>query len=68
MAARREEIMYRVFVTDAVQIAGANAARFAGGTEMKVRFADMAYDLPQDDRTAEEVTEHIKSKLRALGG
>lgn len=68
IAQRIEEIKYRVYLTDAVQIAGANAARIAGGGELRIRFADLAYDYHPETRTADEVTEHIKAKLSALGG
>ena len=60
--------MYRAYIADAVQIAGANTARFAGGSEIQVRFAEMAYDYHPDTRTAEEVTEQIRAKLSALRG
>lgn len=65
---RVEEIRYRAYVTDAAQIAGSNTARFAGGSEMRVRFAELVYDFHPDTRTAEEVTEHIRARLSALGG
>lgn len=35
---------------------------------MRVRFAELAYDYHPEERTADEITEHIKAKLLALGG
>lgn len=64
-----EEIKFRSYVADALQIAGSNTARFAGGSELTVRFSDLAYDFqPQETRTAEEIKEGIVAKIKALGG
>lgn len=47
---------------------GANTARFAGGSELRVRFSELAYEFREDNRTADDVKDSIRKKLQALGG
>lgn len=41
-----------------------NTAKYAGGSYMQVKLADILEPKPQDNRSAEEIIEHIRAKLR----
>lgn len=65
----QEDYKYRVYVTDALQVIAENTSKFGGGKYLQARYADMA--LPpvpkkEETRTAEEVIDGIKDKLRKL--
>lgn len=69
MARYREsqrELAYRFYVTDALRSISQNTANFGGGLYIQARFADIIQPKPEDDRTSEEVIEHIRGKLREL--
>jgi hypothetical protein len=59
---------YRVYVTDALKVICENTARYAGGSCIEMRYIDLINPKPEDTRTGEEVIEHMKSKLRTIGG
>lgn len=63
IAQRQEETAYRIYITDALLVIGENTKRFAGGSSMKVRYADILYPKPEETRTAEEIKQHFISKL-----
>ena len=48
--------MYRFYITDALKAIGT----------LDVRYYDLIQDTPTETRSAEEIKESIKSKLRAL--
>ena len=52
-------------MTDAAKVIAENTSRVAGGIVMKERFFDIINPKPQDDRSADEIINHIKNKLRA---
>lgn len=58
---------YRVYVTDTLKTICENTAR-QGGYCIKMRYIDLINPKPEDTRTGEEVIEHMKSKLRTIGG
>lgn len=60
---RREEVAYRIYITDALLVIGQNTQRFAGGSTMKMRYKDILFPAPEETRTAEEIKQHIISKL-----
>lgn len=53
---------YRIYVTDALRIAGENTARYASGDYIKARYADMIEPKKQDNRTCEEITADIVAR------
>lgn len=59
-----EAAAYRIYVTDALKAVVSNTARFAGGVEMKKRYADLiSSDKPAAKETAEEIISRLKNKL-----
>lgn len=63
---QQRELAYRIYVTDALRTITENTAKYGGGGYIKLRYADIINPKPEDDRTREEVVEHIREKLRAL--
>lgn len=59
---------YRVYVTDCLRIIGENTARHGGGGYMKIRYAEIISDKPQETRTSTEIIDGVKSRLRQIGG
>lgn len=59
---------YRVYVTDALKIICENTARYAGGSCIEMRYIDLVNPKPEDTRTGDDVIEHMKLKLRTIGG
>lgn len=57
-----------VYATDALRIIGENTAKYAGGSYMKVRWADIIDPPKEDARTADEIIEHMKEKLKEVSG
>lgn len=62
----QRELAYRIYVTDALRIISENTAKFSGGDYVRARFADLLRPKPTDNRTHEEVVEHIRGCLRDL--
>lgn len=50
---------YRIYVTDCLKVIGENTARFAGGSSLTKRYAEVIDPLPVDNRTGEEIAEDI---------
>lgn len=59
-----ENLLYRVYVTDALQKICENTANFAGGHIMKQRYYDAAYGKPKKEEDAEEIITKI---IKAAG-
>lgn len=59
---------YRVYVTDALKIICENTARYVGGSCIEMRYIDLINPKPEDTRTGDDVIEHMKLKLRTIGG
>lgn len=59
-----EELMYRVYVTDALQKIAENTANFAGGHIMPYRFYDAVYgdEKEKEKESAEEIVRNVTSK------
>lgn len=67
---RKEEKLYRIYITDALKILTENTSNFAGGTKIEQRFADLAYEdkKPQKQtESADEIKERIKNGINNLG-
>lgn len=57
---------YRAYLTDALRIIGENTAKYAGGSYLKARWADMALPRKEEARTAGEIIEHMKKRLKEV--
>lgn len=80
---KREELLYRVYITDCLRAIAENTAHYVGteglvkaGMTMQGRYIDIAKenkvtkaDKPKKEKTktADEVVETIKNKLKKLG-
>lgn len=59
-----ENLLYRVYVTDALQKICENTANFAGGHIMQQRYYDAAYGKPKKEEDAEKIITKI---IKAAG-
>lgn len=59
-----EELMYRVYITDALQKIAENTANFAGGHIMPYRFYDAVYGEGKEKKNenAEEIIKNVTNK------
>ena len=68
----QRELAYRIYVTDCLRITTENAAKTVhaltdGKAEvhvMGIRFADVLENKPVDNRTADDIIDGIKNKLK----
>jgi hypothetical protein len=63
------ETTYRICVTDSLRITSKNTADYVGGTYFTARYADLIKPKEkeeQEERTAEDVINHIKQGLERL--
>ena len=69
---QQRELAYRIYVTDCLRITSENTAKavlaLTDGTAeahiMGVRFADVFENKPVDNRTADDIIEGIRNKLK----
>lgn len=65
---RQQELLYKVYITDALKAISENTSRKDGGVCMQKRYADMINEFyekaPAEEKTAEGVIEKIRSKLK----
>lgn len=62
--AQRKEA-YDIYVTDSLRIIAENTAKFAGGSYLKMRYADIIEpenEVVEDDRSAQEIVDDIVSR------
>jgi hypothetical protein len=57
-----------VYVSDALKCVAENTAKYGGGGYIKQRYADIIHPKPEETRTGDEIIEHMKEKLKRLGG
>lgn len=55
-----------MYVTDALRVIGENTAKYAGGSYLKARWADIINPPKEDTRTADEIIEHMKKRLKEV--
>ena len=53
-----KEHAYRIYMTDSMRIFG----------NLNIRYADLFKNVPEETRTADEIKDSIRNKLKALGG
>ena len=61
------EEAYRIYVTDCLKLMSENTARYAGGSNVSVRYYDLIKKPVVETRTSEEIIDGIKAKLKAMG-
>lgn len=64
---------FRIYVTDALKVIAENTAKQSGGYTMNIRYADMikkdkVKPEKEETRTADEIIDHIKGKMKDLTG
>lgn len=61
----RRDHQYHVYVADALKAISENTAKWVGGTYMTMRYIDVI-EPHIEKRSADEIKEHIKDKLRGF--
>lgn len=62
----KEENAFRVYVTSALQNINEILAQTLTGRYMTMSYDDMIHPKPAEERTGEEIIDHMKEKLRNL--
>ena len=63
----QEEKAYRVYVTDTLRLVAENTAKMGqGGSYIKARYIEVIEPPKEEKRSADEVINNIKTKLRKL--
>ena len=60
----QRDVAYRIYVTDCLRTQLKLTSAFSGQKLDINRFADVYYQKPADDRTAEDIIDGIKNKLK----
>lgn len=64
-----EDKVYRDYLTEAMRMLTKSNADIAGqGSYFGVRYHDLIHPQPEDNRTGEEIKQHILGKLRGGAG
>ena len=61
---QQRDLAYRIYVTDCLRMNLECAAHLSGHQLNLGRFADVYYSKPADNRTADDIIECIKNKLK----
>ena len=64
----RRDLMCRIYYADVLRTLTEITARIGGGDFAVTPLAELLYPKPEETRTAEEIIEHIRGKLREMGG
>ena len=67
---QREEA-YRIYISDGLRFISENSTRSAfesGGKYLNLRYYDLIYPSAPDERTADDIINHVKQGLGRLGG
>lgn len=56
LAKEQEDLAYRIYVTDSLKVIG----------NLNIRYYDYIKDVPEETRTAGEVIDHIRGKLKEI--
>ena len=62
----QEETAYKVYISDTLKLIAENTAKVSQGNYINVRYYDLINPKPVDNRTEEEIIDHIKNKLNQL--
>lgn len=58
--------LHDVYVTDVLRLISENTAKTVGGSYMKVRYLDLIDPKKEETRTANEVIDNIRNKLKGI--
>lgn len=53
-----------MYVSDALHVIAENTAKYVNGSYLNTRFVDIIRPRKEETRTADEIIEHMKKKLR----
>ena len=56
---RMNQEIYRIYITDSLQAIAGNTQKYAGGTSLKKRYADIITPKKQDKRTGAEIAADV---------
>lgn len=60
----QKEFAYRVYVSDTLKLITENTAKYAGGSHLTTRWADIVAQKPADTRTGAEIARDV---IKAAG-
>lgn len=63
---RQRELAYKYYVSDSLRLITENTAKMSQGSYLKIRYADLIEPRKEETRTANEVINDLKDKLRRL--
>ena len=61
---QQRDLAYRIYVTDCLRMSLECTAKMSGHELRLDRFADLYYPKPVDNRTAEDIIDGIRNKLK----
>lgn len=61
-----KEKSYQLYITECLRMITENTARFGGGSYMQLKYSELIEPKPQDNRTADEIIQGIKTKVNNL--
>lgn len=64
----RRDLMCRIYYADVLRALTQAVASIGGGDFAVTPLAELLYPKPEETRTEEEIIEHIRGKLREMGG
>lgn len=64
---RNKEMACTFYIAEALRIISDNTAKLVSGSYMNIKLMDLILDQPEETRTPDEVIEHMKGALSALG-
>lgn len=59
---------WRLYVAEGVRMIAENTAKFAGGSYMTAKWADIVNPKPVETRTPEQVIEQVMTRLKEVSG
>lgn len=62
----QHEKLYKNYVTEALRYLTENTAKAHGGSYLKVRYSELIEPIKEETRTADEIVEDLREKLRRL--
>ncbi len=63
----RRDLVCRIYYADVLRALTQTVAAIGGGDFAVTPLAELLYPKPEDNRTEEEIIEHIRAKLREMG-
>jgi len=62
----QKDMAYRFFVTDELFYLNNNVVNISGGNKLQTRFYEILHPPKEETRTADDIINNIKSKLKKL--